>query len=247
MIRAMYKWLLAAFILVTPQMHAGNIATVEASTYESVPVFQNCSYTSDGPLVQCHLLSADQEDSSDSEASASFGNLFAEADAGNDGSDFGGASSSAMASFSADVIFAQTGMITGTWFVTYSQVAPSGVSCMGDVIVMGLTVSCSHTFTITIPFEYSGGPITISASELVFASTPFGEEGTFNVQLISFSSAYTVLPEPGTFGLIGAPLLALSFVRLRRRPNFLTRSDTTLSGWVAGSGRAETQNDPGHV
>jgi hypothetical protein len=213
--------------LITLPLHAGAITSVDAFVSETGPPFDalSCNQTSNGAEAQCDLGSP--SGSASSSASASFGNLFVAAGAGALGDGQWQASAQASASFGSDVIFSQTGTITGTWFITYDGGGDEG-SPTPDIQIMGTDVyipfnpgrsEAEGGFYLPITFIYSGGPIDISAALLEYASSPGGESGIGSVQLVGFSSDYTmvpVVPEPGTGGVTGVALLALIFFGRKR-------------------------------
>jgi hypothetical protein len=216
-----------ALWLMTPPLHAGAITSIDASVEETGPPFSwvNCDQSSAGAGVQCNLNSPATDNpssSASSSASASFGNLSVAAGAGSLGDGLWQAGAQASASFSSDVIFSETGTITGTWFISYAGGGDEG-NPAPDIQIMGTNVSIPFDpgaseaeggFFVPITFTYSGGPIDISAALFENAASPGGESGGGSIQLVGFSTDYTmvpVVPETGTAGLTGMALLALVF------------------------------------
>jgi hypothetical protein len=211
---------LVALWLIALPLHGSAIATAGAELY-GPGNSQACDQTTNGPETQCSFTASGN--ATEAEASASFGSLFAQADAGAE--DPLGATAQASASFSSNVIFEQTGTITGTWLVnwgqggdTYFPGEPGLLAIMGtDVDFMFEPTS---GFSVVVPFTYAGGPMAISAAEFLDAESPGSQGFYINLQLVGFSSDYTMLPdvpEPGTLGLTGIALLAGAFVwRVRR-------------------------------
>ncbi len=166
-----------ALWLMTTPLHAGAITSIDAFVEETGPPFSwvSCDQTSAGAGVQCNLNSPATDNpssSANSSASASFGNLSVAAGAGSLGEGLWQASAQASASFSSDVIFSETGTITGTWFISYAGGGDEGTP-VPDIQIMGTNVSIPFNagaseaeggFFVPITFTYSGGPIDVSAA-----------------------------------------------------------------------------------
>ena len=207
----MLSFALVLLCLMTLPLHAGAIATADG-VLDGPAYLESCDQTSSGPEVQCALEASGN--GATAEASASFGFLLAQTDAG--AGENWGATAEASASFSSNVTFAQTGIVTGTWFVSWSQGGDEGIpNEPGLLTIMGTDVSFEFElpggFFVTVPFNYSGGPVDVSALTAMDAESPGSQASFMTLQLIGFSSTYTVIPdvpEPGTLGLVGLALLA---------------------------------------
>lgn len=181
---------------------------------------QICTASSGGSLIGC------QENGFGAgalaEASATFGDLFAEVSAGSYNNQVAEAVATASASFDSEVSFSQPGTITGTWSLVILQ-NDEGVSCCDSgATIMGNGYGCGDVehCIITIPFTYTGGEIDISASESLLAASPWQEGTIQTLQLMSFSEPYSVVgaPEPGMLGLLGLGLLGtMAAIRKRKR------------------------------
>lgn len=210
---------LVALGLIPFPLHASAIATAGADLY-GPGNSQACDQTSNGTETQCSFTASGN--ATDAEASASFGSLLAQTDAGAE--DPWGASAQASASFSSNVIFGQTGTITGTWLVNWGQGGDEYVPGEpGLLTIMGTDVDFlfepTGEFYVAVPFTYSGGPMAVSAAEFLDAESPGSQGFYIDLQLVGFSSGYTMIPdvpEPGTLGLTGMALLAGVFI-LRMR------------------------------
>jgi hypothetical protein len=210
-----------ALCLMTLPLDADAIVSVSAFVEGSDDIAL-CNQTSGGPQMQCNLSADNDFAGATSQASASFGYLSAEAEAGSFNTGAYEAAARATASFSSDMIFSQTGTITGTWLVTSSEGGDIVGFPPGQLTIMGTEVNFNSElseFFLTIPFTYSGGPIAISAMESVTDSTPFSEQSSISLQLMGFSSDYTEMPdvpEPATLGLTGMALVGLALVGRKR-------------------------------
>jgi hypothetical protein len=223
---------LVALFLATLPVHAGTIATAGATLLGS-GVSPSCDQISRGTEVGCNLNSPGGIASAFSSASAGFGVLSVSAGAGTFNNNNWQAIGEGISSFSSKLAFWQTGVITGTWFVSYTEAGDIAGAPPGSLAIMGTLVpfpncgvgnDCGGGFFIPVTFMSSGGPIDVSAIAQVVDDTPGSEYSSISVQLVGFSSDYTILadaPEPGTFGLTGiALLLVLPFIRRLRRQRF---------------------------
>jgi hypothetical protein len=206
-------------------LHADAIASAIAGVSDSGPGYSaSCNQASAGAEVECDLSAPAPDEylaEAISSASASFGDLSVAATAGSTDWDAGARAS---ASFNSDVIFSQTGMITGTWLINYDGGGDEGYPTP-DIQIMGTDVYIpydpeesggSGSFDLPITFTYSGVPIDISVAISEEAGSPGGEGANGSVQLVGFSSDYTVLPdapEPGTLWLTGIAVSALALFR----------------------------------
>lgn len=206
---------LFALCLIPFPLDASAIATAGADLYGPAGS-QACEQTTNGTETQCSFTASGN--ATEAEASAGFGSLSAQTDAGAE--DPWGASAQASASFSSNVIFAQTGTITGMWLVNWGQGGDEYVPGEpGLLTIMGTDVDFlfepTGGFYLAVPFTYSGGPMAVSAAEFLDAESPGSQGFYIDLQLVGFSSGYAMapdVPEPGTLGLTGLALVAGAFI-----------------------------------